>query len=194
MYVKYTRQTIAKISPLLSLVLRTVLLNIGAYYLFSWILRRTFLASGQTWLPKLARKEQGKNVEFPFFRFISEYFFFFQIFLNLKFTIPNPDQPPYDLTWRIRFSGPKQKNSFPLKLYLVLNTFKRISSLSVMTIWTGLSAGLINVCRSARCHQAIILANTLLTDSLESILKIRVWGGAVLSRLFSPSNIIKNRH
>ena len=41
----------------------------------------------------------GKNVVFPFFRFISELFFLLSDFLkNLNFAIPIPDQPPYDLT------------------------------------------------------------------------------------------------
>ena len=37
-------------------------------------------------------KFSGKNVGFPLFRFISEYFFFFQIFFKSEICHPNPPQ------------------------------------------------------------------------------------------------------
>ena len=96
----------------------------------------------------------GKNVGFPPFRFISEYFFSLIFFCKIwKVAIPNPDQPPYDLTWHIRFSGPKINIFLPVT-WLNIFCFKMLqkSSLSFMIWWICLSAGLKNDCWSAWCE------------------------------------------
>ena len=54
----------------------------------------------------------GKNLVFTISWFILDFFFLFRIILKFQnFTIPSPDQPPYDLTWHIRF-GKRKLNIF----------------------------------------------------------------------------------
>ena len=47
----------------------------------------------------------SKNLGFPFLDKFQNFFFFFRFRKNLKFAISSPDQPPYNLTWHIRFIG-----------------------------------------------------------------------------------------
>ena len=61
-----------------------------------------------------------------FFRILE---FFFQ---SKNFAIPNPDQPPYDLTWLIRFSKPKL--NFFVNDISWYHTSKK-GSLSIETKW-----------------------------------------------------------